>query len=332
MKRLLPALLLCVCAAPAWPQTEASTLDDAPAKILVVGQRPGPGLWKISKDDHVLWIFGTYSPLPDKMVWRSQQVEQVMAQSQEFLDQPSAGVGVGWSNSLNLLTTLPFLIGVKKNPDGTHLQDLVPADVYARWSPLKQKYIGADAGIESDRPIFAAQELFHKAMEKSGLGSDRDVIAGIRTIARKSGTKYTSTGVSVTLDNPRGAVRDFKKSALDDIECFTKTIDRLEQDIDAMRVRANAWAIGDVEIMRKLTYPDQAAACNAAMVNGAWTKALPGAQSLEQRLRDSWLAAAEKALANNRSTFALLPVSQLISATGMVAALQAKGYVVEQPD
>jgi hypothetical protein len=335
LERFLPALLLCMFAAPAWSQSESSTPDtgeSAPEKILVVGQRPGPGLWKVSRDDHVLWIFGTYSPLPNKMVWRSQQVEKVMAQSQEFLDQPTAGVGVGWSNSLNLLTTLPFLIGVKKNPDGAHLQELVSADVYARWSVMKQKYIGADSGIEADRPIFAAQELFAKAMEKSGLGSDRDVIAGIKNFARKSGTKYTSTGISVALDNPRGALRDFKKTSLDDIECFTKTIDRLEQDLDAMRIRANAWAIGDVDIMRKLTYPDQAAACNAAMVKGAWTKALPGAQSLEQGLRDSWLAAAEKALTNNRSSFALLPVSQIISATGMVAVLQAKGYVVEQPD
>lgn len=334
-KRLLPALLVCMFAAPAWSQSDPSTPDtaeSAPEKILVVGQRPGPGLWKVSKDDHVLWIFGTYSPLPNKMVWRSQQVETVLAQSQEFLDLPSAGVGVGWSNSLNLLTALPFLIGVKKNPDGATLRDLVSPDVYARWLPLKQKYIGADSGIEKERPIFAAQELFARAMEKSGLASDREVIDGIKKISQKSGTKYTSTGISVALENPRGALRDFKKSSLDDIECFTKTIDRLEQDIDAMRVRANAWAIGDVDKMRKLTYPDQAEACNAAVIKGSWTKSQPGAQSLEQRMRDSWLAAAEKALANNRSSFALLPVSQIISATGMVAALQAKGYVVEPPD
>ena len=71
---------------------------------------------------------------------------------------------MSWSNSLNILTPWPFAIGVKKNADGARLQDLVPADVYARWTTLKTKYIGADSGIETDRPIFAAQELFGKAL------------------------------------------------------------------------------------------------------------------------------------------------------------------------
>jgi hypothetical protein len=75
--RLLPALILCFLTAPAWSQMEAESAsvepqqaaqapidapEIAPEKILVVGQRPGPGLWKISKGDHVLWLFGTYSP------------------------------------------------------------------------------------------------------------------------------------------------------------------------------------------------------------------------------------------------------------------------------
>jgi hypothetical protein len=258
IRRLLSAICLCALAAPAWSQTAPPPDNESlTEKILVVGQRPGPGLWKVSKDDHVLWIFGTYSPLPEKMAWRSREVEAVLGQSQELIGLPSVGVGVGWSQSLNLLTALPFVIGVKKNPDGARLQDLVPGDVYARWTSLKSKYIGSDAGIETDRPMFAAQELFSKALQQSGLGSDRAVISSIHDIAKAKGIKFTPIEVSVQIENPRGAVRDFKKGALDDIDCFTKTIERLEVDIDAMRARANAWAIGDVETMRTLTYPDQ---------------------------------------------------------------------------
>ena len=327
--RLLSTLCLCLLAAPAWSQSEPAA---EPEKVLVVGQRPGPGLWKVSKDDRVLWIFGTYSPLPERMVWRSRQVETVLAQSQEFLGLPSAGVTVGWSNSLNLLTALPFVIGVKKNADGARLQDVLPADVYARWMPLKEKYIGSDSGIETDRPLFAAQELFSKALQHSGLGSDRDVLASIHKMAKDRGVKFTPISASVRLENPRGAVRDFKKTALDDLDCFTKTIDRLEVDLDAMRVRANAWATGDLETMRTLTYPDQEQACTAAFANSAWIKSLKGAESLGQRRRDIWLAAVEKSLATNQSTFALLPVSQIMNPNGLVAALQAKGYLVEQPE
>ncbi|MDB5935395.1 MAG: TraB/GumN family protein [Massilia sp.] len=332
-RRLLSTLCLFALATPAWSQTApAAELDAVPEKILVVGQRPGPGLWKVTKDDHVLWIFGTYSPLPDKMAWRSRQVETVLAQSQELIGLPWAGVQVSWSKTLNMLTALPFLIGVKKNADGARLQDLVAPDVYARWTTLKAKYIGADAGIETDRPIFAADELFRKALQQSGLGSDRAVVSTIHGIAKEKGIKFTPIAVSVEIDNPRGAVRDFKKGPLDDIDCFTKTIERLEVDIDAMRGRANAWATGDVETMRTLTYPDQEQACKSAFIDGTWVRSLPGASSLHQRQRDKWLAAAEKSLASNQSTFAMLPVAQIMNPTGLVAALAAKGYRVEQPE
>ena len=270
---LVVTLCLSLLSTPTWAQTAP---DTAPEQILVVGKRPGPGLWKVSRDDHVLWIFGTNSPLPVKMVWRSQQVETVLAQSQEFLGAPGAGVSVGFSQAFNLITALPFLVGVKNNPDGARLQDVVPPDVYARWKVLKKKYIGDDAGIERERPIFAAPALFDKALAQSGLGNDRDVIATLLQIARKHHVKYTPTTIALDLDNPRGALRDFKKSPMEDLECFTKTIDRLEVDLDAMRGRANAWAIGDVELMRKLRYPDQVSACNAAVFNSAAMKSLPG--------------------------------------------------------
>ena len=94
LPRWLSTLCLCLLAAPAWPQSEPdSEPESAPEKIVVVGQRPGPGLWKVSKDDHVLWIFGTYSPLPDKTIWRSRQGETVLGQSQEVLGLPPPQAG-----------------------------------------------------------------------------------------------------------------------------------------------------------------------------------------------------------------------------------------------
>ena len=99
-----------------------------------------------------------------------------------------------------------------------------------------------------------------------------------------------------------------------------------------MRTRANAWAIGDIALMRKLSYPDQESACKSAVFSSPAMKSLPGAATLEQRLRDAWLIAAEKALAKNSSTFAMLPVSHILNPDGMGAALQAKGYAVEQPE
>lgn len=303
----------------------------APEQVLVVGQRPGPGLWKVSRDDHVLWVFGTYAPLPEKMQWRSREVETIIAQSQELPRAPGMALSVGWMDTLNILTALPSLIGAGKNVNGERLQEVVPADVHLRWTALRAKYIGNDDSGESLRPIFAASMLFDKAIAISGLTNATQIEKRIEAIAKKNKLKLTNASVSIRLENPRGALKDFKKSAIDDLDCFTKTIDRLESDLDAMRLRANAWAIGDVEKMRALSYPDQAEACRTAVTTSSWMKSLKGAEDIDLRSKTAWLAAAEKALAANASTFALLPVSKAMNAGGYLDALKDKGYTVEQP-
>ena len=81
---LLPSALLLVAAA-CWadvtahaPSSGAASLDE----VLVTGERPGPGMWRVAKDGHELWILATLQPLPKNMTWRSQAVEQRIANSQ----------------------------------------------------------------------------------------------------------------------------------------------------------------------------------------------------------------------------------------------------------
>jgi hypothetical protein len=263
------------------------------------------------------------------MKWRSQQVETIVAQSQEYLSPPAMTAQVGFFRSLTLL---PYAIGFTKSPDGAQLRDLLPADVHARWLLLKQKYIGADEGIERARPIFAADTLFRKGLAHAGLSSDSAVRDAIENIVKKNNIKTTSSLVQLPVDDPVRMIKDFKKSSLDDVDCFSKTLERLETDIDAMRIRANAWAKGDLETIQKLGYADRDEACKAAMTNSAFVKAQPAFQSMEGRMRDAWLATAEKSLASNASTFAILQLKDILDPKGLVAALQAKGYLVEKPE
>jgi hypothetical protein len=78
MKRLLSACALTASslagAAPIMTQPPVS--DAQLAEVLVVGKRPGPGLWRISKGDHDLWIFGTLAPLPKQMIWDTTDIEK----------------------------------------------------------------------------------------------------------------------------------------------------------------------------------------------------------------------------------------------------------------
>jgi hypothetical protein len=331
--RLLPALYLALHLSSALAQAEtppAETEAEAvPEKILLVGQRPGPGLWKVSKDQHVLWVFAMYSPLPQKMEWRAQQVEAILAQSQEYLAPPIAHAKVGFFRGLTLL---PNLIGLKKNPDGATLHDVLPADVYARWLPLKAKYLPDDDGIERERPIFAADTLFRAGLKQAGLTGGQEVNRKIDGIVKQHKIKVTETGIKLEMDNPSQLLKDFKKSQLADTACFTKTLERVESDIDAMRVRANAWAKGDLEAIQKLSYPDQETACGDAMLNADFVKNLSAFQNIKQRVHDAWVASAEKALAANTTTFATLRLSEILGPDAYLETLKAKGYQVDSPD
>lgn len=44
-----------------------------------------------------------------------------------------------------------------------------------------------------------------------------------------------------------------------------------------------------------------------------------------------WLTAADRALHDRSTSFSLVPIRELLAPDGLVAALRARGYVVEEP-
>jgi len=321
-----------VPAEPAAAQDSVQAADQAPPSlVLVEGKRPGPGLWKVSKDGHVMWVVGMYAPLPPKMEWDDARVDRLIGQSQEVLAPPGAGVGVGIWGGLKALTALPSVIGMVKNPGGAKLREVLPADVYARWSVLKDRYLADNDSIESYRPFFAAQTLMQAGMKKNGLSGGVEVRKQIESLAKKRGVKLTQTGFSVELDDPVSVIKDFKNSQMEDTACFTKTLDRLEGDIDAARLRANAWANGNIAEISKLEYAEREDACNEAVFNSPAAQKHPAFQNMRERRLASWLKAVEKSLANNTSTVAMLTMGDILGPKSYLAALQAKGYTVENP-
>jgi len=338
--RALPVLTLCLLSLPVWAQsTDATAPVAAPAgapapdeaapvvqTVLVSGARPGPGLWKVSKGEHVMWVFGTYSPLPAKMEWRSRAVEKAIAASQEYIKPPLAKVGVGWMGGI---AALPFMVGIKNNPNG-ELKDVLPPDVYARWQPLKQTYFGDDTSIERQRPAFVAAELASRVFKKAGLTPGDEVDKTIGKLVDKYKLKVTDPTVTVQIKEPGKAARDFKKSAMDDVPCLAKSIERLEGDLNLMRERANAWAVGELGEIRKLNY-EAREACTQALTSSSLAKNQPELQTLRERAQASWVVAAEKALAANGSTFAMVHIREILDPKGVIATLQSKGYTVEPP-
>lgn len=307
---------------------EASAIVDMDV-VVVSGAQPGPGMWKVSKGDHTLYVLATLSPLPRRMEWASGEVEGVIARSQAVILPPSVAVssGTGFFRSLLLV---PSLLRARNNPDGKRLQDVVAPALYARWLPLKARYIGRDRGVEKRRPILAAQELYEAAIRRSDLEQDDRVGKLVEKAARRAKVPLVPAQVKLVVKDPKAALKEFNRMSLDDKACFAGTLSRIETDLGTMRARANAWAVGDVDALRALPFRNQYVDCVNALTETGPAQRL-GFGDVVQRVGDAWIAAAEDALAKNRVTFATLPIGQVLQADGHLEQLRAKGYKVEAP-
>lgn len=313
----------------AFAQTEPDTAELQ--TIVVSGEQPGPGLWKVSSGDHVMWILGTLSPLPKNMHWQPKEVEAAIASAQEVLDPPRVKIDadIGFFGKIALMGSL---VGVRDNPDHKTLQQVVPADLYARWVALKTRYFGAGRGrnIETWRPIFAAIELWNEAIKKAGLTRE-DISDAVVAAAKRAKLEPVAPTYKLDVDDPRGAVKDFKKGEMDDLDCFAKTLDRIDSDLATMAERANAWATGDIAKLRTLPDSDAREACIAAITGTNLAKER-GIVDLPERIENTWIDAASASLAKNAVTFARLPITDLLAKDGYLAKLKAKGFTVEAPD
>ena len=150
-------------------------------------------------------------------------------------------------------------------------------------------------------------------------------------MAKKKDLTITSPNVELVIEDGKKAVREFQSTPLDDLDCFRRTLDRVEKDIESMKLRANAWALGEVEILASLPYTDNFRACTDAVFETRFAKQR-GLDNLGERLNAAWMTAAEKALAKNRSTFGVVPMALMLRDGGYLTMLRARGYTVEAPN
>jgi uncharacterized protein YbaP (TraB family) len=311
--------------APATPPSPAS--EEPLPEIVVTGEHEGPRLWKLRKPggpagDHVLWILGTVTPLPKKMIWQSDAVEAVLQQSQEVVPAwPALGIG---ANPFTLFRVWIQWRSMQKIPDRMNLQEVLPPQLYARFYALKQRYAPKDTKLDQLRPGFAAERLLDEALDASGLTVHNEVQQTVLKLARKSGVKIHQDKLRV--EHPVDVLKDVGKTPLSgEIACLEAVIGRLETDIGPMQARARAWALGDVDTLRKLNHPDDRTACIEAVSTSDRVR------DLIARAQQDWFLAVEDSLNRNRSTLAVQSMDRLLGDNGTLAILRKQGYQIEGP-
>lgn len=329
------------CAAHAQIPDEPAPGDGAPVEeIVVTGEYPGPGLWKVTRADdpagHTLWIIGDPPPLPKRLEWKSGAVEAVVLRSQEILRDTGVTMQpdekIGFFRGLGLL---PSALKARKNPAGARLSEVLPADVYARWLVQKRRFLGHDNGVENWRPIFAADKLRKAALSDLGLRDSGMVWDVVGDLARKHELRVTTPMLEFKIRSSeiKARIQEFSRESLPDVDCLSQTLDYTEalskRDIET--ARAHAWATADLAAFDALPpLPNPGLTCVMAIMGSQVAKDLLPAD-IPERVQARWLDEAERALRDNDTTFAIVPLAKLMRAGGYAARLRAKGYVVDAP-
>lgn len=326
---VLALAVWCAAGAQAQAPTGGPAVVDL-APVVVFGVQPGPGMWKVTgSDGHALWILGTVSPLPAKLDWRADEVQAVIASADEVLGPP------GWKVDADIgvfkgLTLLPSAMKAAHDPQGRRLDEILPAALYARWLPLKQRYMGRDRGVEKDRPLVAAARLYGDALKSVGLGGGTPVTRVLEKAYKARGLKPVPTRVAIRVEDPRAALKEMRSSTLADAACFQRTLDVVEHQLPLLVERANAWAVGDTEALQQLAVQSQYDACVGAIADSEFGRRR-GLGGVDQQAADKWVQMARAALGRNATTFAVVPVALLVQPGGYLARLEQAGFEVQAP-
>jgi uncharacterized protein YbaP (TraB family) len=304
----------------AYPQTPQA--QETPIEEVVVGAHSGPRMWKVTSGDHVLWVLGTVTPLPKRVTWESSSVVAVLKESQEVVPGlPS--FGIGW-NPITMVRVYVEWLRLQKSPEKEKLQQVLPPPLYARFEALKARFAPDDRKLEEMRPMIAAERLLEKTLSSQGLTFHNEVQKTVLDLARHQGVKIHQDKLKVS--DPVDVLRDVRAaSRAEEISCLDAVVTRLETDLPNMRTRASAWALGDVDTLRKLPHNDDRTACIAAVATSDRVK------NLIDRTLDDWMETVQDSLVRNRATLAVQTMDRLLGDKGALEQLRQKGYTVEGP-
>ncbi len=292
------------------------------ATVRVNASLGGPAMWRVSGDGHVLWVLGIVQIVPKKLTWQSHNIASVMVHAQELIKPPKANFRVF---TLKLLWWKSAVRDAAKNPGHATLVDVLPPSMFSRWRMLWGKFGNGSTSIERFNPTYVQAILYHRFLKSSGLQSNRSVVQEISKLAQKYNVRVVKADYVMRIPHPKRLLIASAKGG-NDLPCFSATLDFVQHDLNKIKVRANAWATGDIDTLRIAKLVERSS-CNA------WHKSLRkyGTGDVPKRLRSIWLSAAESALRKNEVTIAILPMSELLKKNGYLAALRAQGYKVEPP-
>jgi uncharacterized protein YbaP (TraB family) len=289
-------------------------------EVLVTGEQPGPALWRVIAGSHVLWILGEVPQLPAEVTWRSRQLETVLATSQQVL----LDGRIVWGPQTKQQRTA--LKKASELPRGQTLKDVLSPDLYARTEVARRAFARSERRFKYLQPYFASNHLIMNSMKPLGVAPFGASVT-VTQMAQKLGVRVTGIQTVADFDAYVESIGNGSTTP-----CLEVVVATLAEGGAGVRALANAWAVGDIDELRRLaplyaadSTNRRAFECSAALHGSERARAIAALHARKL------LGAAEAALAANLNTVLVVPVGELFAPDGYLAALGARGYRVLEP-
>jgi uncharacterized protein YbaP (TraB family) len=331
MRNLVLLGALALATAPSFGAEDAIPASAETLEEVKVSDEPGPLMWRVSKDDHVVWIIGTMSPVPIGLAWNDRQVREVLAESDEVLGQIFYKAKVD-GGGFAVIRSIPAMLKARKNPDGAQLADLLPPDQYARWRRLMEGAYGKPAkeDMETWRPMLLADTLYYETLKSLKLKEGDVVTPRLHKLAKEAKVPIQRREVDVAIDKPRKLIDEFRALPRDrELECLIATMDFIEQEMPKAEARARAWAIGEPALMAEDLAALNREPCTLSSVRESSLK--DRLKEMEGQSRQYFLDMVGYALLGRGTTVTTLPMQFLAGPKSVLDTLRATGYTVESP-
>ncbi len=257
----------------------------------------GPALWKTGDADTTIYLFGTVHVLPDDLEWRTQLIDDAMAEASAVYFETDID-----PNPIEL-TRIVSSLGLYSG--GEKLSDRLTPEQRSALAAACDTLGVSFAMVDSMRPWMGALTLAERVIVQAGYNPQSGVERTLSPIAKQSGAEIRKLEtieeqLRIFADMPEETQIDYLMDGLDEIDEEPVILHELVQ----------AWARGDVEeladIMIREELADTPDIYEALLVNRNrnWAEAL--AELTNEETGTFFVAVGAAHLAGDDSVMAML--------------------------
>jgi hypothetical protein len=281
-------------------------------ELEVIGRRPGPAMWRVTRGDSEVVIVGALSPLPHALQWNESRVQRALDGSAAlFLPPDRARVGLFGAVGMVLR------LGALRPPHGDMEAGLSPA-LRARFDQTIGRLHLDPRRYRNWKPAVAGLLLVGDFRRAAGLSNDKPGTT-IARMARASGAQVRTVG---TLDAKPLFDAAARMSDTQNQACLSAALDDVAYEEAHAHPAAEAWAVGDLRGVR---------ANAAAPLLEECLLHLPSVQALVEKGTRDAVDTINRALSRPGRTVALIDLSFLLLPNGVLDRLKGEGVEIALP-